>query len=154
MLGFHTTFNAELAGTRETLAQVDFAEEYERNMKNYLPTGRRLMPDAVSRKLKEGRFSPFSQPISRHYRAEDRGGLSLVDPGKRVRMTYEVDPKFGFRLIYNGNADGYICLEPQTCLANAPNAPIAREETGFDWLEPGQTKAYASKIFLTEETTI
>ena len=130
---------------------VELSEEYERDMKNYLPTGRRMALDAVSWMLGKGSFSPFGKPISRHYRAGGAGRMLLVDPVKRLCLVYENDRTLRFRLICNGNADGYICLEPQTCLANAPNAPIAREETGFDWIEPKQSKEYRSKIILTEE---
>ncbi|MBQ9112642.1 MAG: aldose 1-epimerase [Clostridia bacterium] len=151
MLGFHTTFNSLFAGDGDVRVRVDIAEEYERNMQSYLPTGRKLAFDNVTSQLTEGQFSPFGTPISRHYRMGGEGIMTLTNYDKGLRVVYENDDKYTFRLIYNGNADGYICLEPQTCLANAPNSPFGRTEAGFDVIEPRKSKTYISKIYMTEE---
>lgn len=151
-LGFHTTFNTLLA--KDSKAEnmrvlVDISEEYERNMEiNYLPTGRRLPFDAVSCSLSRGTYKPFDERMSRHYRGNGR--MSITDIGNGLSAVYEADEKFGFRLIYNGGSEGYICLEPQTCLANCQNSPFPREEVGFDFLGVGEGKTYRSKIFVEE----
>ena len=151
-LGFHTTFNTRfLAESRseDIRAFADVTEEFERNMAvNYLPTGVKLPFDAVSEALSKGSYQPFTGKISRHYRGF--GKMMLTDVKKRVRMVYDSDGKFGFRLIFNGGDDGYICLEPQNCLANCQNAPFPRSETGFDWIEAGKSKKYCSSIYLEE----
>ena len=76
--------------------------------------------------------------------------MSLTDVGVGLRMVYENDEKYGFRLIYNGGAEGYICLEPQTCLANCQNSLFPRSENGFDFIEPNSEKIYNSRIYLEE----
>ena len=76
--------------------------------------------------------------------------MMIYDKGKNLSVVYENDEKYGFRLVYNGNADEYICLEPQTCMANCPNAPFDRKETGFDYIAPEKSKRYVSKIYITE----
>ena len=147
MLGFHTTFNARFCpGKGQVLVRVPIAEEYERNMENYLPTGNKPAFDCVTSALNQGIFDPFSAPISRHYRGN--GKMVIYDKEKDLSVVYEIDEKLGFRLIYNGNADGYICLEPQTSLANSPNSPISRVEAGFGWLAPGQTVTYNCQIHI------
>lgn len=156
MLGFHSTFNALLTANsrkEDIRARVDMQTEYERNMQNYLPTGATPAFDAVSIALQNGNFCPFSQPISRHYRAGGERILSITDTASGLKMVYENDEKYGFRLIYNGNADEYICLEPQNCLANCANAPIDRETAGFDYIKPGETKTYISRIYLEKRET-
>jgi galactose mutarotase-like enzyme len=70
--------------------------------------------------------------------------------GKGLRTVYENDEKYTFRLIYNGGGEGYICLEPQNCLANCAGAPFSREEAGFDFLRAGESKVYKSKIFMED----
>lgn len=150
MLGYHTTFNAAFAGSREVLAEVALSREYERDMTTYLPTGAMPEPDAVTRALVDGRFSPFGQPISRHYRAAGEGRMTLTDTARGIRLVYENDADYTHRLIYNGGADEYICMEPQTCAANAPNAPFGREEGGLRWIPPHASKIYVSKIYLEE----
>ena len=151
-LGFHTTFNTLFAkSSRPENIRVfaDISEEYERNMElNYLPTGVKPRFDAVSVSLSDGTYKPFDEKISRHYRGS--GQMSITDIGNCLRVVYENDEKYGFRLIYNGGSDGYICLEPQTCLANCQNSPFSREEGGFDFLQAGESKIYRSRIFLEE----
>lgn len=149
-LGFHTTFNTLF--TKNSKAEdirvfANISEEYERNMEvNYLPTGIKPPFDAVSTSLSDGTYKPFAGKISRHYRG--KGQMWITDIGNNLRVVYENDEKYGFRLIYNGGSDGYICLEPQTCLANCQNSPFPREEGGFDFLQAGESKTYRSRIFL------
>ena len=151
-LGFHTTFNTRFTADgciEDICAFADITGEFERNMAvNYLPTGVKPPFDAVSKALAGGDYKPVSGRISRHYRG--CGKMSLTDVKKGLRMVYDSDEKFGFRLIFNGGDEGYICLEPQTCLANCQNAPFPRSETGFDWIEAGASKTYRSSIYLEE----
>ncbi len=151
-LGFHTTFNtlfAKGSSPENIFVFADISEEYERDMEvNYLPTGVKPRFDAASMSLSDGTYKPFDGKISRHYRGN--GLMSLKDIGNGLRVVYENDEKYGFRLIYNGGCDGYICLEPQTCLAGCQNSRFSREEGGFDFLQPGESKIYRSRIFLEE----
>ncbi len=151
-LGFHTTFNTLFTSEsrpEDIYAYADISEEYERYMEiNYLPTGVKPDFDEVSASLSDGTYKPFEGKTSRHYRGQ--GKMSLTDVGRGLRMVYENDEKYGFRLIYNGGDEGYICLEPQTCLANCQNSPFSREEGGFDYIEAGKCKVYRSRIYLED----
>lgn len=151
-LGFHTTFNTLfMKGCKpeNMRALAEISEEYERNMEiNYLPTGAKPPFDEVSYALCEGRYNPFDGRISRHYKGEGR--MALTDIERGVSLIYDNDEKYKFRLIYNGAEDGYICLEPQTCLANCQNSPFSRQEAGFDFLLPKEVRVYKSKIFVKE----
>lgn len=151
-LGFHTTFNTLFASSSRAENMrvfADISEEYARNMDvNYLPTGVKPPFDTTSAALLMGTYCPFAEKASRHYRG--CGKMSITDIENRLRVVYENDKKYPFRLIYNGGDAGYICLEPQTCLANCPNSPFSREEAGFDFLRVGEQKIFHSKIYLEE----
>lgn len=150
-LGFHTTFNLsfiEGANPSDVTIKVDLGEEIERNMENYLPTGRILPEDDVSRKIKNGDFYPTQRKISRHYKACGDGVMEIADQLNRVKVVYQNDKKFGWRLILND--DGFVCMEPMTCMANCQNSPFDREFAGFDFIEPNTSKTYVSKIRLEE----
>lgn len=152
-LGFHTTFYADFAGSGEKQGikvLTEISEEYERNMATYLPTGNKPEFDDVSNALKDGKFSPFEKPISRHYKSGRTGRMVIYDEKNDLSVVYENDAKYLFRLIYNGNADEYICMEPQTCIANCQNALFDRKKAGFDYIKPGEIKTYISKIRVTE----
>ena len=151
-IGFHTTFNTLF--TDNSLAEnirvyADITEEYERNMEvNYLPTGVKPRFDDVSLALSNGTYNPFKGKASRHYRGN--GKMSITDTDNRLRIVYENDEKYGFRLIFNGGNEGYICLEPQTCLANCQNSPFSRSEGGFDYIRANNAKTYKSNIYIEE----
>ena len=154
-LGFHTTFNTLfLKDSRPENIRVlaEISEEYARNMdSNCLPSGEKPEFDAVSFALSVGAYNPFLQKDSRHYRGTGR--MAIEDIGARLRVIYDNDEKYAFRLIYNGGSDGYICLEPQTCLIGCQSSPFSREESGFDFIKAKESKTYRSKIFLEEIRT-
>ncbi|MBQ9116954.1 MAG: aldose 1-epimerase [Clostridia bacterium] len=150
-LGFHTTFNlpfSELSEKRDLRARVGLSLEYERNMKNYLPTGVCPSPDRVTEQLSSGKFVPCGEHISRHYKADASGIMSITDVKNGISLIYESCAELGYRLIYNGDGTEYICMEPQTCIANCQNSPFPREEVGFSYLAPGETKVFYSRIFI------
>lgn len=151
-LGFHTTFNIpfiEGASAKDVRLYAEIGNEIERD-RNYLPTGKIISPDDITAKINEGEFMPFKRVISRNYKAENSGRIELRDIKHNIKLVYENDDKFGWRLFYNGNADEYICLEPMTCMANCQNAPFDRTYSGFDSIAPYSSKEYISKIYLQE----
>ena len=150
-LGFHTTFNIPFAdGSREENVSIfaEVGDEVERDMSTYLPTGRILTCDEISRQFSNGKFFPANNKISRHYKSDKNGRIELLDMEKQMKIVYENDEKFGWRLFYNGSGEGFICLEPQTCMVNCQNLQIDGENTGFDFIEPDNFKKYISKIYI------
>ncbi len=154
LLGFHTTFNIPFLtdGKSENIRVLTEVKDLiERNMQVYLPTGKILHDDEITQKLCQGTLPPFERKISRQYFKNDGGRVALKDVKRGISVVYEMDEKFGFRLIYNGEADEYICIEPQTCMANAPNAPFEREYAGFDYIKPREKKTYHTRIYIKED---
>lgn len=152
-LGFHTTFNipfAEGANSDDITILTEVGDEIERNMSVYLPTGKFLPLDEITKKMNEGTFKPFEQVLSRHYKVGTGRKIEIRDTTQKVKVVYENDEKYTFRLIYNGNADEYICLEPMNCMANCQNSPFDRDYAGFDYIEPGKSKTYISVIKIEE----
>ena len=76
--------------------------------------------------------------------------MSICDVRNGIELVYESSDGLGYRLIYNGNADEYICLEPQSCIANCQNSPFPRESVGFSYLAPGESKRFTAKIYIRE----
>ncbi len=152
-LAFHTTFNIPfIRGTdpEKITVGADVGSLVERNMKNYLPTGRILETDKITEKIRSYAFHPFEEVISRHYLSKGEGKMEICDLQNRVKLIYENSKNFPFRLIYNGNADEYICLEPMTSMANCQNSPFDRAFAGFDFIPPKTSKTYLSSLRLEE----
>ena len=145
MLGFHTTFNGNFAGDGKVSVFASVKEEIERNMQNYLPTGRVLGLDDAGKDLVNGRFS--LKTISKHYRADENVAI-LYNNDKKIKVKYEYDEKYKFRLVY-GTKD-FICLEPQTCIVDAPNLSGKFIDDGFDFVLPFDKKIYYTKISVKE----
>ncbi len=152
-LGFHTTFNIPFvanSSAENITVKADVGEEIERDMETYLPTGNILPEDDITCKIKNATFYPFGRKISRHYRSCGDGIMEIADNKNRLKIVYENDKKFAWRMIYNGNADQYICLEPMTSMANCQNSPFDRDFAGFDSIETNTSKVYISKIRMEE----
>lgn len=151
MLGFHTTFNIPFlkgGDSKNIRISADVGDEIERNRKTYLPTGKVIHDSRIAKLLNDGVFKPFDEKISLHYKAEKKGRIALTDIGSGISIIYENDFKFCWRLFYNGNADKFICLEPQTCMVDCKNSGLTDSYTGFDFIEPFTEKTYFSSIKL------
>ena len=151
-LGFHTTFNIPFlkgALAENVRLYAEIGNEIERD-RNYLPTGKLLLYDDVAEKINIGEFMPLEKVISRHCKSKKGGQIELTDIKQGIKLVYENDEKFGWRLFYNGSADDYICLEPMTCMANCQNSPFDREYAGFDSIAPYSSKEYVSRIYLED----
>ncbi len=152
-LAFHTTFNLpflEGADPEKISVLAEVGEEIQRNMKNYLPTGKILPSDEITEKFCSGSFYPFGKTLSRHYKKKATGRLEILDHEKRVKIVYENSENFPFRLIYTGDGKEYVCLEPMTNMANCQRSPFDRGFAGFDFIPPHSSKIYISKIRLEE----
>jgi len=151
-LGFHTTFPIPFlkdSSPEDVRIRAQIGEEIERDMRTYLPTGK-IVSNEVVEKIRNGTFKPFDKRISCHCSSLENGVIEIIETRRGIKLVYENDPKYKFRLFYNGNADTYICLEPMTCMANCQNSPFDRSYAGFNWIEPQGTKKYISRLYLSE----
>ena len=142
-LGYHTTFNID----ENSFVKAEINTEYEREMVNYLPTGKTLEFDEISNSLNNGNLQTNSLNLSRHYKAKNCGKMAIFDKNSNQTTVYYNSKNLPFRLIYSDGL-GYICLEPQTCLANCQNSPFLRSESGFSYVKPNRKVIYKSQIFI------
>ena len=150
-LGYHTTFRVPFVeGTdpKNVFVLADVSHLVERNMENYLPTGNILPDDEHTIEMQHGSFPALKLPMSRHYRSFGENRIRLIDREKGLKVVYENDPELCWRLFYNGNADEYICLEPQTCMVNCQNLDYDPSFSGFAVVTPGECKEFHSEIRL------
>ncbi len=145
-LGFHTTFNVPFVkggNAEDVRILAELGDFFERD-ENYLPTGTILPEDTVTEAFRRGGYIP-NEKLSRHYKANGKGALSLADMRHGIKLEYRNSENLPFRLIYS-EGSGFICLEPQTCLANAANSPFDRDFAGFAYLAPQSESHYFSEI--------
>lgn len=152
LLGFHTSFNVPFikGGKAENIRLFcECGNEIERNAL-YLPTGRILAEGDFERKINSANLAPLEEKFSKHCPAKGRGRIEMRDLENGVKLVYENDPKFNYRLFYNGNADEFVCLEPMNCAVDAINAPYGNSALPQLWrgIPPNSSEEYVSRIYL------
>ncbi len=157
-LGFHTAFRIPFApdsSPDDCVMQVSIGSgRWEMDKQRMLPTGGQLPLGERDQELLEEGVHPTAAPISAHYVAAPQDGFSqavITDRRQGLRLVYQVDEKFGFWMLWNGDGgQGFVCPEPQTWLVNAPNVPLPAAETGMQGVSPGGQWRAVSRIRVEE----
>lgn len=147
-LAFHTTFRIPFAqgGAPESVRlNLDTREEFSRDP-YFLPDGGVCLDSPLRQGLEGEGVTPCRHTISRLYRMGDRHEMTLTDLKQHLRIRYRAGKTYGFWMVYNGGSPDFLCVEPQSWLSNAPNAPFPREAIGFNFLKPGETRAYETML--------
>ena len=134
---------------------VPIGEKWQLNDR-CLPTGVLMPLDNHDRQYLTGSMVPVKQVINNDvYYAEtgDADGQPYygiiatdLDSGKEIR--YEVSDDYQFWVLWNDWGEkGYFCPEPMTWMIDAPNLPLAPEDTGYQELAPGESKTVTQHIY-------
>lgn len=138
-LGCHTTFRLPFAPDEDARAlrlQLEGTQEYERDDR-MLPTGRRTPFCA------EG-WRP-GKAISALVKRAGPGPMRLGRAGG-PQVVYEADPRFTCWMVYGNAAGGFLCVEPQTWVTNAPNLPLLPEDGGLLTIQPGKSVVLTTRL--------
>mgnify|MGYP003300657749 CR=1 FL=1 len=111
-----------------------------------IPDEEILPDDEITKNFRCGIFNPHKTSVSRHYKG--KGNIELYDKTVGIKVVYETDEKYKYRMFYKDVNDKFICLEPMNCMVNCPNSPFGRELANFDYIEPNSSKTYISKIYV------
>lgn len=107
-----------------------------------LPTGRILdlaaeerLDGAAASDLRLDRPYTGLRPVDGEYRAR------LWHEGSGIGLELASDPTFPHWVVWSGPEPGspFLCLEPYSCITDAPNLPLPAEVTGLAALAPGGT---------------
>jgi len=154
-IGYHTTFRfpAESADRYRVMATTgEFRWELSDQRK--LPTGKRLRltPEEqlnVPGGLKIGNRAIGGMLCELTTRDGFRGVI-LESPESRI--TYEIGEGYHLMSQWNdGGGKGFLCLEPQNWMPNAPNLDLPPEVTGFRILAPNETRTFSTKITVEKQ---
>lgn len=104
----------------------------------------KLLPPVYG--FNEGNISPLAVPMAEHLQAvtlekhhirDMFHGAVIRNLRTNTELVYETDPVFAHWMIWNKNAaDNFICIEPMTCIINAPNTNIPENVHGFISIKP------------------
>ncbi|MBP2033879.1 aldose 1-epimerase [Clostridium algifaecis] len=159
-IGFHTSFNIPFhpessESDCKLIASID--KRWEQDDRN-LPTEKILDLTADEKKYLHEGIVPKGYPIESHYMLKPMNfnghefkGAIFEDRSKQLRLVYEMGKDYKHIVIWNDMGDKeYVCVEPQTCMINAPNVNMDDKITGFKTLEPGELWSEVCKIYLEE----
>ncbi|MDD5603676.1 MAG: aldose 1-epimerase [Eubacteriales bacterium] len=146
--GYHTAFRVPFSerGSTETCCfKVSAGDRWEVG-DFVIPTGRMIkddtMRDILNNKGMKANGFKMSKMCFRSRPFDLDGttfnGAILYDTGCKEKVIYETDAQFGHWLIWNSEGDeGFICIEPQTWMTNAPNLDLDGSVSGYRTLAAG-----------------
>lgn len=140
-LGFHTAFQVPFlpdTAPDEYRVKAHVGEEILLDPVTAIPTSEREFFSPTAEKLGKGELSPIGKKISNHF-AQFKGEIILSHLPTGAKLHYRPDSFFSFLMLWNGQADHFICIEPQSWQVNAPNVSLAKNQTGFFALKPGKS---------------
>lgn len=144
-LGFHHYFVAPLEGGEAFAIRLAGARR-QWEIIDAFPTGRFYEPSGLE---------DLSDWQPAHAMRRDAGYMvtepgadgwtraELEDRATGARVTVAAGPEFGHWVIFNGRPgfEGFVCLEPYTCMANAFNLDLPPEVSGMSVVEAGERRS-------------
>lgn len=159
-VGFHTSFQIPFDSSstpKDYLVYAGTGMQWELD-DHSCPTGQLSKP---ARDYIKSGINPLESPIAEHLQVSDWNhksleiehfhGAVILDTRTNTKVLYEIDSKFSQWMFWNNNAaHGYICLEPMTCIINAPNVTQLPDKlTGFQYLASNQYWSATNNISIS-----
>ncbi|MCM1467039.1 MAG: hypothetical protein NC086_02740, partial [Alistipes sp.] len=120
---------------------------------NGFPTGKRISPpDGYNNGI-----MPLAAPLADHLQADmlpENGSSPFHTAMIRniktgTELIYETDRIFANWMVWNKRAsDNFVCIEPMTCIIDAPNATIPQDLHGFTTLKPGGRWSAKNRLYV------
>ena len=150
-IGFHTAWNVPLirgGSAGDYRLRIPVKAQWLYDPDTIIPTGESLSDSPLIQSLREGSLVTEGQAVS--CLLECRPGLiSLSGPGGT--LVCERDERFRFVMLWNGDGQqNFVCPEPQSWMVDAPNLPLPPEITGFEYLKPGERRAYRLRYYFEQ----
>jgi aldose 1-epimerase len=140
----HSNFRVPFAagsGDRDCAVRAAIGRKWELDDR-FLPTGAFAEYGAPERLIASAGFDPVrGEPLSGCFSAESSAvnRASISDARAGLRVVYEPDAAFKFWVLWNKDGrSGFVSLEPQSWVINAPNLSLPDADTGMRMLAPGE----------------
>lgn len=134
---------------------VPIGEKWQLN-ERCLPTGVFMPLDNHDKQYLTGSMVPVKQIINNDVYYAETGdmddkpfyGIVATDIATGKEIRYEVCQDYKFWIIWNDWGEkGYFCPEPMSWIIDAPNLPLAPEDTGYTELAPGESKTVTQHFY-------
>ncbi|MDY6024566.1 MAG: aldose 1-epimerase [Candidatus Borkfalkiaceae bacterium] len=152
-LAFHTTLNLAFEGGNpdEYSLYLPVSCDFERNMKNFIPTGKIFYEFEEKEELNQGKWKPSLHAITKSVKAEN--GKAVITHDKTGNtLVYECDPLYGYRHIFNGGNRDFICIEPQTCRIDGLNVWKDEKKSGVIAINGGESVKLVNRLYFIDNS--
>ncbi|NMM63979.1 aldose 1-epimerase [Clostridium sp. P21] len=159
-IGYHTAFNVpfhEESKDEDYRIIASIGKRWVQDERN-LPTEEILDLTEKEKQYVNKGIIPLGYKIESHYTLKNINvdgsefhGAIIEDISKKLRVVYEMGKEYKHMVIWNDMGDKhYVCIEPQTCVINAPNINLDDNITGFKTLAPKDTWKESAKIYVED----
>lgn len=155
-LGFHTAFRIpqnDCFGKEDYHIMVTSDKQWELDEHGF-PNGKLV---STNYNYNAGNVLPLAEPIAEHIQSATLNpaghnsfhGARIRNLKTNTELIYETDPVFANWMIWNKNAsDNFICIEPMTCIIDAPNRNVPQNLHGFISLKPNQHWEAKNRLYV------
>ena len=146
-LAFHTTFSMPFikgGDVKNIKMTLPVGEEYDRDMTDFSMTWETVDDKEFHQRLANGDVVPAEQFISRHFSRPHGAALRLTDTASGYSVVYDADDNFKYWMVYNGGNEDFLCVEPQTWINSAPQAPAKMGDVNIIGIEAGETHEFVT----------
>jgi aldose 1-epimerase len=159
-VGYHTAFRVPFCENGyikdyRVLASID--KRWEQN-ERLLPTSKLLELTEEEQKYHNKGIRPNKYELEAHYKLKSMdlkgkkiNGAIIQDERNGIRVVYDMGESYKHFVIWNGLIDNNVlCIEPQSCIINAPNVDLDNSITGFKTLNPKEEWTGTTNIYVEE----
>ncbi len=153
-LAFHTTFQmpfVEGGDVKNIRMTLPVGEEYDRDMTDFSMTWETVSDKEFHARLASGDVVPAEQFISRHFSRPMGAALRLTDTESGYSVVYDADGSFKYWMVYNGGNEDFLCVEPQTWINSAPQAPAKMGDVNIIGIEAGETRDFVTYMYVEKD---
>lgn len=148
-LAFHTTFAMPFVkggDVKDIRMTLPVGEEYDRDMTDFSMTWELVKDTAFHKLLENGEIVPAEHFISRHFSRPKGAALRLTDTKSGYSVVYDADDSFKYWMVYNGGNEDFLCVEPQTWINSAPQAPQKMGDVNIIGIKAGETRQFVTTL--------
>lgn len=156
-VGYHTAFNIPFkkGSSKDDYRLIASVNKKWRLNERSLPTGENCRLNSVENHYLSDGIKPLEHPVDDIYSLEnlningkDFRGAIIENAKEKIKVFYEMGEEYKYMMLWNDMGDkGYACIEPQSCIINAPNVKLDNSVSGFKSLKPKESWKASCKIF-------
>ncbi|MBE6536573.1 MAG: aldose 1-epimerase [Ruminococcaceae bacterium] len=147
MLAFHTTFNIPFtpdACEENCYMKVAVGKEHIRDQK-YLPTLEYIGGREREKSLNCGTYQICRDALSAFYDNFNTKS-EIIDTDKGLKIVYEGDENYKYRMLWVKKGAKLAVIEPQTCAIDCFHLEESAEKKGLVIIEPNESKEFVTKF--------